>query len=254
MFNCIGGIAMKKINACIYVLLACTVPASMGCSSSTTPASDQGGVQMYAQMEKNTVTPSLITSPSDNRIASGGLVADSLHIDRIRILVHDVKLHAETDGILFPGHNVRVGPFLITVNSTGATLSASADLPDGKFDQLKLEVHRFSNSEVSAFINDDVYTDFVTGDRYSMIIDGHVYENGTEHVFRYTSAATLNVLMQFDSALTISPTTSAKLTLLIDPTVLFRSGFTVVDPRDPNNRVKIDNNIRFCFHALKRWL
>ena len=245
---------MKYSKVLLSIPVVCMALFYLGCSSSTSPTTDPNSVELYSQMESGSVTPMMIKKGDVNYPMSPGLLADSLHIDRIRILVRDVKLHGDKDDLGYPGHDVKVGPFLITIKAGSATLTAAAHIPDGAFDHMKMEIHRFSNSEVSAFINDTTYGDFVTGDRYSIIVDGHVFENGVDHPFRYNSEVTLNLTMKFDSLINISSKTSTKLMLLIDPSVLFRNAIFVSDPRDPNNRPLIENNIRLCFRALKRFL
>ncbi len=221
--------------------------------TNTTTADNQPGVELYTQMSSTTVRPSTTGKQDDQQISSFGLSADSLHIDRIRILVRDVKLHANNRQHDKSDCDLRVGPFLLDIQSGSAKLSAYNPVPTGSYDHVKFEVHQFSKSEVSTFINDTTYGEFVTGSRYSIIVDGKVFENGVEHEFHYKSALTLNLSMQFDSALVLSDKSSTKLVLLVDPDVLFRIGFIVADPRDPNNKSIIDNNIRACFRALRHF-
>ncbi len=245
---------MKIALSLLLIFICCMIVIYSGCTQTTSPTVTEPGVQFYTQIEHSSVTPGITGNSGANQILSHGIVADSLQIQRVRILVRDVKMHGDRDDDAYPGHDIRVGPFLLTVESDSVKFSSYAPLPTGRYDHLKLEVHQFSSQEVSQFINDSTYGDFVTGERYSMIVDGTVYENGNAHPFSYRTAITLNLNLQLDSALDISSTTSAKLVLMVDPDVLFRIGFIVADPRDPNNKALIDNNIRFCFHALRHFL
>lgn len=223
---------------------------ALGCADSTS-TTDSTQVQIYTQLEGRSVTPSSIKNDYSG-IAAKGVVADSLRISRVRILVSDIKMHTSKEDSIHNGHSVKVGPFLVTIDTAGLSLNASSPIPAGIYDHIKFEIHRFSSSEVANYLNDPVYSDFVTGDRYTIIIDGTVYDAGVAYPFEYKSKATINFWLKFANDIEIKQNVTNGIILFMNPSLVFRTGISVLDPRDPNNSNDIDQGLKWAFRALKR--
>ncbi|MFN8360234.1 MAG: hypothetical protein U0264_10000 [Candidatus Kapaibacterium sp.] len=223
----------------------------LGCSESTTPA-DTAQVQIYTQLDGSSVTQSGIKNEAERVLK--GVTADSLRISRVRILVSNLKLHLSKEDTSNLGHEVKAGPFLITIDSAGARLNATNSLPIGIYDRVKFEVHRFSSNEIATYLNDPVYSDFVTGDRYTIIVDGTVYNNGVAQSFTYKSNVTLNYMLKLDSDYQFEKSSTNSLILFFSPRLVFRSGTSVLDPRDPTNNSDIEKGIKTAFRVIKKLL
>ncbi|MBK9248923.1 MAG: hypothetical protein IPM69_12615 [Ignavibacteria bacterium] len=234
------------LRSAIIISVCCI---AVSCSESTS-VSDTAQVQFYTQMDVNSVTTGSI-KPGNSSILKG-VTADSLKISRVRILVSNLKLHLSKEDSNTSGHNVKVGPFLITIDSSGTRLNETSTIPTGNYDRVKFEFHRFSSSEVSTYLNDAVFSDFVTGDRYTIIIDGTVYNGGVATPFTYKSDVTINLSLKFDNDIQFLQNATDGIVLLLRPRIIFKSGTSVLDPRDPGNESDIDNALKSAFHCIKK--
>ncbi len=224
----------------------------LGCSDSTTTSTDSAQVQIYTQLDASSVTPSGIKQVSEHALK--GVTADSLRISRVRILVSNLKLHLSKEDTSTLGHDVKAGPFLITIDSAGVRLNATNSIPTGIYDRVKFEIHRFSSNEIATYLNDVVYSDFVTGERYTIIVEGTVYNAGIAQPFIYRSNVTINFMLKLDSDIQLAQSTTNDIVLFFSPRLVFRSGTSVLDPRDPTNSNDIDKGIKTAFHVLKKLL
>ena len=92
-----------------------------------------------------------------------------------------------------------------------------------------------------------MYSDFVTGDRYTIIVDGTVYNNGVAQSFTYKSNVTLNYMLKLDSDYQFEKSSTNSLILFFSPRLVFRSGTSVLDPRDPTNNSDIEKELKQHF-------
>ncbi|MBS1536841.1 MAG: hypothetical protein JST20_03730 [Bacteroidetes bacterium] len=241
---------MKNVSRLRLAIALSICVLGIGCADSTTPT-DETKVQIYTQMDATTITPYKIKDGNPS-IKAKGVTADSMHITRVRVLVSNMKMHMSKEDINYDGHNVKTGPFLVTIDATGQYLFASSQIPYGIYDHIKFEIHKFSNDEVASYINDVVYSDFVTGDRYTVIIDGTVYNAGVAYPYQYKSNVTVNLKLKFDKDLDFILNSTNEIIFAVNPSLIFKSGLSILDPRDPNNSNDIDNGIKSAFHALKK--
>jgi hypothetical protein len=223
--------------------------AIASCSDNPT-SSDQATVTMQAELAQSGVSKTVAKDPGT--VLLSGSQADSLKVSRVRILISELKLHRSNEDTVSGDKKVKIGPMLVTVDSTGTRTFTSGAVPAGSYEKLKFEFHRFSSSEVPQYLNDTIFADFVTDKRYSFIIDGTVYNGGTAFPFTYRSDATANLELKFDPAITLAPGSTAIVVLKIDPIELFKHNGKVLDPRDGSNESEIDNAIKDAIKALKR--
>ncbi|MBI3258933.1 MAG: hypothetical protein HYZ54_05600 [Ignavibacteriae bacterium] len=241
---------MKAFIGLRLAIAICISLWTLGCSESTT-TSNEPQIQIYTQLDATSVTPAS-KSNGEPAITVNGETADSLHINRVRILISNMKLHMTKEDSNFPGHDIKVGPFLLNIDASGAYLNASSPIPIGIYDHIKFEIHKFSANEVGAYLNDGVYSDFVTDDRYTIIIEGISYKDGVGHPFTYKSKSTHNLTLKFLNDIDIQVHTTYSILLFMNPLFIFRNDNSVLDPRDPNNSDEIEKGIKLAFRALKR--
>ena len=190
----------------------------------------------------------LVEKPSD-KVAKGETVT-SLIVRRVRVLVSRIVLHTGADTSAQDDKTVKSGPFIFEADSLGNRVITSVTVTPGSYDRVKFEVHRFSSSETAAFENDPVFQDFVTGDRYSVIIEGYVVrKNGVPERFTYKSNVTSNIELEYSPALIISDGAVTTSTLQFDAAAVFRDGTDILDPDDQRNESSIDNGIKRAFRA-----
>jgi hypothetical protein len=180
---------------------------------------------------------------------------DSITVTKVRVLVSRMILRPDGKGDddSSGDRNVKTQPFLYVADSTGTKVVASATIPNGSYDRIKYEIHRFSTSEVPSYALDTVFRDFVTNDRYTVIIEGTLVRNGgSRERFVYRSDATANVKINVAPSLTVSDGAPATLSLRFNASDVFRDGSALLDPADGQNESKIDNNIKAAFKANKK--
>ena len=178
--------------------------------------------------------------------AVAGETVDSLFVTRVRVLVRRLVLHPVGLRDSIDDRTIKSGPFLMLADSTGSTIVASVNLPAGSYDKLKFEIHRFSSSEVPSYAADTVFSDFVTDQRYSIIIDGRFVRQGVSSPFTYKSDITSNVTV--GSAAVDIPSSGTYSTSLVFSTIAaFRAGGAYLDPTDSKNEPQIDNSLRAAF-------
>lgn len=227
---------LHRFVASIALLAAVLV----GCSSDD-PVTSTSNVTVTCRID-NAITSSV----GGKGPAVAGDVVDSLMVTRVRVLVKRLILHPSASNDSTDDRSVKNGPFLLVADSNGSRVVAQAQLTPGSYDKLKFEMHRFSSSEIPSYQNDTIYRDFVTGSRYSVIIDGIVVRNGTRSAFQYESDITSNVEFSLPSFV-VPQSGSTTLALVFAGAGAFLDKGQLLDPRDPKNESEIDNKIKAAF-------
>lgn len=217
----------------------------LGCSEE---ASSPGStVQIRTQLGLTTVRAAAFHGVKPQ----GHSPVDSLRIERVRLLLKRLKLHAAGDDTLTGGRDVKVGPFVAVFNAA-VQLLGWAEIPAGTYRWLKLEFHRFSDSEAARYAADSLFRDFATADRPSLLIEGTVFVGDSAVPFIYRSDITANVALTLEPPAPVAAGEVLQLLLRFEPQQAFREGNTILDPRDPRLKSQIDNNLRAALKALKQ--
>lgn len=219
------------------------------CSDDAT--STDSNVTVEASLANQTVSA---FGKSSDRV-QGRSNVDSIIVTRVRVLVSRMILHQDDDLDSTDSTNdkkIKLEPFLYVADSTGTRVVASSSVPNGTYEKIKWEIHRFSSSEVPSYSNDTIFRDFVTGDRYTSIIEGWLVRSGVRERFVYRSDATSNITIKFDPSVTASDASPLILSLMFDARSTFYDDGDILDPTDSKNESKIDNNIKQAFKANKK--
>ncbi|MBK6290852.1 MAG: hypothetical protein IPH85_02655 [Ignavibacteria bacterium] len=233
-------------------LTAVAIAASLfvfACSGDTT--STDSTVTVESSLSNPTVSS---FAKSSDRV-QGGSIIDSITVTKVRVLVSRMILHPDNSADTNDSTNdkkIKLEPFLYVADSTGTRLVASSSVPNGTYDKIKWEIHRFSSSEVPSYTNDTIFRDFVTGDRYTSIIEGWLVRNGVRERFVYRSDATSNITIKFEPSITASDASPLILSLMFDARSTFYKDGEILDPADSKNESKIDNNIKEAFRSNKK--
>jgi hypothetical protein len=177
---------------------------------------------------------------------TAGDKADSVIVTRVRVLVERLVLHPSNANDSADDRSIKAGPFVFLADSSGTRVVASVNLTPGMYDKLKYEVHRFSSSEVPSYQNDPQFADFVSTDRYSIIIDGHLVRSGARKAFQYKSDITSNIELPLAS-FTVPATGSVSANVVFSTAKAFLGNGQMLDPTDPKNESAIDNNLKAAF-------
>ncbi|MFP4528709.1 MAG: hypothetical protein ACLFQX_09180 [Candidatus Kapaibacterium sp.] len=228
----------------IIVMIILLVFAA-GCSDSTGPE-EKASLKVYTTMTSSTVRQSFDKGNDPTVLAER---VDSLHIDRVRILVSRLKLKALNG----PERDVKSGPFVLTGDSTfGEFMLTSGEIPPGEYEAVKFEFHRFSGSELEFFRNDAVFGDFATGDRWTAIIDGEYFEDGAAIPFVFRRAFTANLSINLRQPVSVAADEELDIILEIDPREVFMDAGWPLNPDSPDNGNIIEKNIKDAIKANKR--
>lgn len=236
-----------SISASILFLLFGTV-AINGCSSSTAP-SNTSTVTMTAQTEGTKATSAFWNKAEQ---PASGIVADSIEITRVRFLLSAVKLHLEGNDTTHDGE-VKAGPFVLEFTPGLSRVFSTATIPSGTYEKIKFEIHKFPSSIDQLYLNDPVFTDFVTNERSTVIIEGRVWsaQNPIPVNFVYKSAITANVESTFPGLITLDAGSNVTIAMIFSPLLAFKAS-SVLDPRDPDNAKDIDHFLKSAIKALKK--
>lgn len=223
------------------------------CSDSTGP-DGTGTVRMQAKLAGSVVNAALLDTKGASPLGAGAEV-DSLSISRVRILVTELKLHDKVDDDTTDDDSedrlVKTGPIVIDADSTGVKVFLTEEIPAGDYDKVKFEFHRFNASQVAQYLGDTIFGPFVTDDRWSVIVDGTLYNGGQATPFTYRSDITANLSLKFPEEIEVPEGGTGVIVVEIDPIEIFKEGNGVLDPRDGSNESKIDNAIKSAIRALK---
>lgn len=223
-------------------VIACIVAAGIiaGCSSDITTAPSTN----FAVTCR--IDNAMTSSVGMKGAGTAGEKADSVIVTRVRVLVERMILHPSNSNDTADDRSIKSGPFVLLADSTGMRIVAAVNLPPGSYNKLKYEVHRFSSSEVPSYQNDPQFADFVSSDRYSIIIDGHVVRSGVRSAFQYKSDITANVELPLTS-FTVPSTGSGSVKLVFSTAKAFLDNGQMLDPTDPKNESAIDNTLKAAF-------
>ena len=231
------------------ILAALSIAASLvvfSCNSSD-PSTD-GSVTVESGI--NSPTVSSFEKTGDR--PQGGTIVSSLRVSRVRVLVSRMKLHLDGKPDSTDDKTFKLEPFVYVADSTGSRVVATIPMPNGSYDKIKWEIHRFSSSEVPNYLNDTLFRDFVTGARYTVLIEGSLVRDGVTWPFVYRSDATNNITIKFNPSVTVNNDTPLFLSLKFDAPGVFKDGANILDPEDSSNRSDIDNRIKAAFRANKK--
>jgi hypothetical protein len=172
-------------------------------------------------------------------VGGAAQVANGIELTRARIAVR--RLRVERKDASFEV-KISEGPLLLDVSDSalgGALVSlVTANVPAGTYDKLKLDIHRVESAPAGAF-------DDLVKQGASVLLEGTI--DGQAFTFSSSLEAELEHEGRFELG-----GTATNITLDIDASKWFLAADgSRLDPRDPNNRLAIQANIRASFNAFE---
>lgn len=230
------------------LLLFVSIVVLNGCSSSSTPSTTTT-VTMTAETDGTKATSAFHKNQNS---PTAGIVADSIEITRVRFLLSAVKLHVEGNDTTKDGE-IKAGPFILEFTPGSSRVFSTITLPAGQYEKIKFEIHKFPSSIDQTYLNDPIFTDFVTNERSTVIIEGRVWSaaSSTPTNFVYKSHITANLEAKFPGLITLDGGSNVTLAMLFSPVLAFKAT-NVLDPRDPSNAGDIDKYLKSAIKALKK--
>lgn len=214
-------------NTLIGVAIGLAALVSLTSCSSTDP-NDEPRLIMQTEIATSTVT----ASGEKSGTIKGFADIDSIRIHRTRVLVSRIKLHTAEDGEdNNKGKDVKIGPAVIDFTKDKVSTIFSTAIPVGRYEKIKLEMHKFSSSEASTYALDGTFGAFAVPERITLIVNGTMYVNGVAEDFTWTDDQTSNLWIKFDPFIEVTASSTTSVVLNFDPAVAFRSGGKLLDPK-----------------------
>lgn len=229
-----------KFRIFILVVIVFNVLFVVSCSNSTEPTT--------------TGSLSFSTKYSSAALAktSDLLAADSIKITKAIYILREIKFKTQKDSTegLF-----KSTPLVLELNLNGNVQDIGVlNVPLGTYTRLEFDIHRAEAGDTTAMPADQrtKIRPFFEGNKYSVIIEGKVYEGATQRTFVYKSKINAKQKIDLVQPLVVSNADPAvNATMLISSNGWFKENNALLDPADTKNETKIDNNIRGSIKAIK---
>ncbi len=215
-------------------------------SCSSTDPEGNGTVKMEATLTNNNVTSSVVKG-SDR--VEGFTV--SVTIDRVRVLISRMKFKRSSDDTT-GGRDVKTGPAVITFENDTVTVVLNEPIPEGTYDRVKLEKHKFSSSEAQQFANSPVFGEFAVPDRVTIIIDGSYSDGTTTEDFTIRDDGTENVWIDFPTPLNVSAGATAEIEFVFDAQQVFKQNGIILNPFNDKDRRDIFKLLHKAFRLQNK--
>ncbi|MDZ4745189.1 MAG: DUF4382 domain-containing protein [bacterium] len=218
----------SKLLALVVTLTALVFLSS--CNG--TDPNDEPRLVMETEVSSNTVT---VAGEQSDPSVDGFRVIDSLRVNRTRILISRIKLHTAEDGEDDnKGKDVKVGPAVIDFTRNKVSTIFSTPIPVGRYEKIKLEMHKFNSNEALTYRSDATFGPFAEPERITLIVDGTLYVNGVPEDFTWTDDQTSNLWIKFEPYIEVTASSTTNVVLNFDPVFAFRFGGKLLDPKDVN--------------------
>ena len=181
---------------------------------------------------------------------SGSAAVDSIKITRARFSFKDIKFKNTAEDSV----NFKAAPFILDLDLTGSAQTvAVAEVPFATYNRLEFDVHRLENSSIAGRTDTLQFSDFLKGEKYSVIIEGTYYTGGKDSAFTYRSKIDAKQKIDLDPVLTVTAeSASVTTTLQISSAGWFVWNNQLLDPNDHNNEGRIDENIKASIKLKKK--
>ncbi len=203
-----------------------------GCDTTNAGLEEAGVVQL--QM-------SVTTSNSSAKQFQSSQDQEGLVIEEVKLFITEMELESvENDSLDFEIEN-----FIVNLPLDGSPLVLTEQVvPAGIYDEFELEIEKPDDKDL--IVNDSDFQD-ETGE-YSVVVKG--FFNGEEFMFR--SSEDFEIDIDLNPNLVIGEGSSSVLVISIDVYSWFRdSDGAGLDPKDPANTERINENIERSFEAFE---
>ena len=236
---------MKRI-LCVAAMTVCLL-AVVSCEDSTAPA-QQGTIVVRT----NIIGPTVTAAMPDGSTQSPDEV-DSVRVQRIRVLISRIKLHATAEDTSDQaGRDIKAGPAIVTWTRDTLTTVFAAPVSTGRYDRVKLEMHKFSAAEAATYRNDSIIADFATAsDRVTLIIDGVTWKDSVMTPFTLASDRTENLWVVLEPCFEITASSTTTVVLDFDAVELFRIGGRVINPSNAQVKTLLQTRLRTLLRLRK---
>jgi hypothetical protein len=175
-------------------------------------------------------------------------LSNGITVDRVRLVIRKLELEraSATPDDTGDAQEFEAGPFLLDLSAAQLSGSvqtiATADVPAGTYRELKFELHKPDASDPG--VASDPNLAAMAAAQQSVVVDGTI----DGQAFTFTSS--VDAQQDFEGTFDVA-SDAQNITLNIDLTGWFGgSGAARLDPRAPNTRSQIENNIQSSFKVF----
>ncbi len=213
-----------------------------GCNNS--PTGSNGGRVSLTVRNFSTPTATMLSK------AAAVMAVDSIQITRARLVVNSIDFEGGDEQSDNDDMEFMTAPVVVQLSMTDTIQSiAIANIPNGSYSEIEIEISTVSDSDLAVLSPADraPFADFIAGPRYSVIIEGMVYQNGmAPQPFVFNSAIYAEQEYDLNPPLVVSadnPTANVTLAIYSSNWFLGPNGI-LLDPTVPANRTAIESNLK----------
>ncbi len=172
---------------------------------------------------------------------SGTAAFDSMKITRARLCLRNIKFKSITEDSL----NFKTTPILVVLDTILTSQSVGAiEVPLGTYKRIEFDIHRLQKSSLAVPADTVTFADFLKGERYSVIVEGHAYFGSKDSLFTYRSKIDVKQKLDLTPNLVVDKqTANVTATMQISTANWFKYNGVPINPLDTNNTQKIDDAI-----------
>jgi hypothetical protein len=223
--------------------------AACASDSTTGPGTNDGSGNFRMQAELTSAKVAIASQKGTLPLAEGATV-DSLVINSASFMISEIKLQRKGDGI---EEKIKTGPVILSVDQSGVKLVLTDTVPVGTYNKVNFKFHRLNDQEIQPWIADADFANFVTPERYTIILEGFVYVDGVAQPFKYGSKVEEDLKFEL-AEFVISDVNQTTIVLQLETPEVFKDTDTgeVLDPRDAENHNRIDDAIKAALNTLRK--
>lgn len=234
MLHSLRSISLAVVAAVSLIIAGCSDDDAAG-----------DNIRMQAEISSSTVSRSY----SGKNSPMAGDTVESLTANSVKALLSEIKLKYK-DSITEA--KIKTGPAILSVVDGVPQLTVSSFVPEGTYDKVHFKFHKLEDDEALQFSGDPAFSEFVTPERYTIIIEGTLTSGGSTVPFVYRSR--INQELKFETAEFSVAGDMTILALDFNMPTIFKDKKTgaVLDPRDPENKDEIDEGIKAALKILRK--
>jgi len=173
---------------------------------------------------------------------------DSMRINSFRALISSIKLNDSVED-----ENKKLGPFLVgyTIKDGGYEVTEMS-LPEGSYQKIKFELHKFPGNDWKPYEGDATFGDFANEKKNTILASGTYYIKGEAYPFEFETDQTENLSLSFSNPIELKSGTIEEIVLELTASNLFMNGDDILPPTAEYQK-EIEKNIHHSIVAVKSY-
>lgn len=231
------------------ILLVLISLVIISCESNPTMSEPENGSIYFSSYLSQTT----VMAKSGSVKSSGINAVDSIQITRARFLIRNVKFKTVAED----SNEFKSAPTVVDLNLDGIVNTVSvSNVPFDVYDRIEFRVHRLDPDDPrdKPYVNETQFSDFMTSERLSIIIEGTVYESGmNSKQFLFESRINEKQKHFLAPSITVSlENPNVNVTMFVNLANWFNdSNGNLLNPTDQSNENEIEDNLKNSIEFIK---